>query len=208
MEIVESNIILEKKIVEALSRLANKALVNVQPKILNNVRASIREAIEASPEYDSILNGELRQHFGLIAPGNVLDNIIEALVNDVEVTQKLGTGSNVVGGLTYTVAKPGFASALNASGASYISKGNQVNWLQWLLEKGTEPAVREYHIFISEKFEERSRAGYALMIEGGEWNVPAQYSGTPTDNWFTRALSGLDKYILKITEREMKNAGL
>ena len=116
------------------------------------------------------------------------------------------SGTGFSGGYNFTVAKPNFSSALNASGASYNSNDNEVTWLKWLLEDGAEPVVENYHIFISDKIQKGSRAGYALMKMGGEWNVPEDFSGTKENNWFTRALANFNVEIEDITRKALQNA--
>lgn len=67
------------------------------------------------------------------------------------------------------------------------AKGEQIPWLEWLLTRGNEIIIADYHIKFG--FAMASRSGGAIMAPTLEWSVPSQFAGTRDDNWITRALT-------------------
>ncbi len=59
-------------------------------------------------------------------------------------------------------------------------------WLKWLTTLGDAVIVRDYEVRAG--FPDKSRTGDKIMVKGSGWRVPPAHSGTPENNFLTRAI--------------------
>ena len=62
-------------------------------------------------------------------------------------------------------------------------------WLHWLLMRGGSPIIIGFRY----KADGGGRTGGGIMIPGGVFRIPLEYSGTVDDNFITRALAGKEQ---------------
>jgi hypothetical protein len=99
-------------------------------------------------------------------------------------------------------------------GGSYTSSGKlgggDVTWLSWLLEKGTQVVIGDFWVFPDP--EGITRAGSVMQKVSQKhpegFRVDSSFSGTPQDNFVTRALQpllpGIRDIVFKKIEEELK----
>jgi hypothetical protein len=81
--------------------------------------------------------------------------------------------------------------------------GSKIPWLQWLLIEGDKFIITGYTYIVEPTVVEKSRTDKGIMHKSTRsWRVPPAHSGTPDDNFLTRALDSLDASIDKIISQE------
>lgn len=211
MELTVNLVQTEQELVELImsqyKEYINNALRGAAMPVRRRITDAIRAAILTSPEINSLLNGELKQSFGLTSPQQVVDNIISALLNSMTFTQEnvQSIGSRIIsGGYTVEISRSDFRDVLGIPDATILSKNNiTIPWLNWLLFAGDSPVIIGY-VIKTDMTSPNSRAG-AIMVRkpGGSWGVPSEFAGTVTDNFITRALLPLQDEIGDILQEEI-----
>lgn len=153
----------------------------------------IREHIESSPEYISILNGQLKYSFGIANPQEKLTGLLDIWMNsiDVQYTRPTINGrGQVKASITVSMMKVDFSDVLYSEYASVYDqeRGYVLPWLEWLVLEGNRVIVKDSKIVFGPN--PRSRTGGAVMQKDtkSKWKVPSTYSGTIGNNWITRAI--------------------
>jgi hypothetical protein len=83
-----------------------------------------------------------------------------------------------------------------------------VPWLSWLVDTPS-PAVPDYFYTKNSRVKNYSRTGQGIMVPNSnrQWDVPAQYDGTPNDNFITRAVNGgvglIELKLLQMLEKSI-----
>lgn len=202
MRIVESNAKLRATMNKLLAKEGDKALRNASPRIKRRVKNVVLGAIAVSPEISEISSGSLRLDFGLTS--DPTDEIITAIVNAVyvEVRRIRATAGKFSGGITILVQPAGYQNLLTLPGAQQeIEDGSSLPWLNWLLTRGNDIIVADYGVVLGAGL---GRTGGAKMSKNkGPFMVDPQYSGTPEDNFITRALAPHEKTISRIIREEL-----
>ncbi len=200
-KILDSVSSIEKKVNLALSEEINKEVRKNLSKIKPELQSFIANSIINQPEMTSLVGGYLRGAFGLISPDAALSNIVSSVNNSVYVNFKK-YDEKLRGGITINVQPSDFSNLLNLpEGHVFYSKGD-LHWLRWLLEYGDTIIVVNYD-YNPETGLGRSSLGN--MIEGTGFRVPPEFSGTLTNNFITRALTGPqeEKQIYNILKRAL-----
>lgn len=197
---------LEQSIVKALNSKVNEIFKAAVPGIVADTKLYVEAAIKRSSEYNSMINGQLRAELGFIN-GGLINSVISHIVDtvDVEFDGFKITLNKATGRMYIKIIAPSIEELISLPSASYLSKGNLVDWLHWLLNMGDRIIIRDYKINydLTQEEVDRSRSGEALMVVGKGWKVPAQYSGTPRDNFITRALSAAEINIPEIVKKRV-----
>lgn len=199
IKILDSISSIEKKVNLALSEEINKEVRKNLLKIKPEVQSFVANSIINQPEMTSLVGGYLRGAFGLISPDAALSNIVSSVKNSVYVDFKK-YDDKLRGGITINVQPSDFSNLLNLpEGHVFYSKGD-LHWLRWLLEYGDTIIVVNYE-YNPETGLGRSSLGN--MIEGTGFRVPPEFSGTLTNNFITRSLTGPEeeKQIYNILKR-------
>lgn len=209
MKVIESNSAIRTAMLNALLGDVNKTINNSIPAIEAGIRNIIEKAIKAEPEYDSLTGGILRYEFG-IADTTSVDRVIQAILGTLQVTKNAIsiTGMGFRGGFKLTMLGQADLQAIINSGNAVVTdlrRFYNLPWLKWLLLEGTRPLIKNYEVQLGPNPE--SRTGYAVMVEsdGVNWAVPAQFAGTTSSNWITRALSRCEKDITKLIQQTVEN---
>ena len=190
---------------KALAGELQKFFLRLKPQIQDAVCQMVADAITNSPEWkslqevgsgDSSSSITLREHFGLANPGPVLQGIVQAVQDGIEV-DVVPPAAGHLGGFRVRILPKDYARELAVPGAEYESdskKGTYViPWLRWLLIGGAGLLIVHAEINATRKSRAASRTGRAIMVTRTKtpskgWRVPAEFAGTAENNWLTRAL--------------------
>jgi hypothetical protein len=170
------------------------------------VGLAIAESAVVSPEYDSLVNGRLKHELGVINAAPILDAAIAAVVSGIRITpiSIRRNGSSLAGGIRIEILRSDLTEISGVKGGEFVSEGGfDIPWLMWLTTGGDELLVMDYHFETG--FEARSRTGDGIMVGGGTWKVPDDFSGTPSDNWLSRsiiaAIPAIQQAIVEVLSR-------
>jgi hypothetical protein len=209
LKLLESNSSIRKMILEALQEDVSQTINRAIPLISKQIQDLVRSAIRSSNEYQSLLSGKLRFEFG-IPDTSVVDQVIDAWVNNINVDiKKISiTNTGLSGGFSVGMIASDFQDVLSLAGSQVTDteKGYSLPWLQWLLLDGNKVLVKDYKVVLGPN--PYSRTGYALMRENSSsgWRVPAEFAGTVSNNWVTRAIDSLSDDINNIFIQEIEKA--
>jgi hypothetical protein len=209
IKLVQSNSAIRTAMLNALMSDVNQTINKSLPIIEAGIKSIVEQAIKSEPEYNSLIGGILRYEFG-IADVTIVDKVIQALMATL-VVNKQGisiTGAGLRDGFKITMIGQGDLNNIINSGDGVVTdlrRFYNLPWLKWLLLEGTRPIVKNYEVQLGPNPE--SRTGYAVMVEseGVNWAVPAQFAGTISSNWITRALSRCEKNITKLIQQTIEN---
>lgn len=158
--------------------------------VLPSLQGYIRSKLLLSETYYSLTEGTLKGEFGL---GEEANSEVSQIVNIIAESLKIRFNRfkfvfpRLTGGLVIYIDLNIYRDLLNSS-FSYVSEksGSEIKWLEWLLIKGDEIIIQNYHVLFGEF--DQSRSGMAIMFKNGVYQVSPNYSGTFNDNWITREL--------------------
>lgn len=200
--IIESNDEIIKKMLKVVALNLNLTMYSCQKNIEIAVKGLLSDSIKGQPEYANIIYNDLRYEFGLLNAFARLDAILNVLVQSVtvEIKNLKVRGNGFTGGLTINAVRSGYSDILTLPESSFLTeKGVQLDWLEWLLLEGDSIIIADYHFRRVDT--PRSRTGGGLMVKGGTWSVPSQYSGTIRNNFITRAIQDIQEPISKVVKK-------
>lgn len=196
---------MERAILDVFARKVNSAFQRSVKGIRSRLAEEIDRVIKATPEYSSLLSGQLWHELGVENPEGATQLIIQTIQESiyVRVTPVVRSGTLIRGGMSLGVLRSNYSDVLGLPISSFESEhGYQIDWLRWLLLEGDSIINAEYHFETG--YSERSRTGDGIMLRTGVWRVPAEFSGVSGDNWLTRALNGIEPVIKTIVITEIK----
>lgn len=187
---------------------ADKILTKAKPAIQNRISNLLRTAIEGSPTVQSLRGGELQVDFGLTdgAAAAATQDIVNAVVSAVNVFFQKSRRGKTLGNLVIQIDPAIVSTTVQTSTTNgiYNSNGNQITWLDWLMNKGTQVVIDGFEL-VSTDYDERSRSGGGFMLPiGGVFRVAPEFAGTAGDNFITRAIIANGPNIRKIIQEEFK----
>jgi hypothetical protein len=189
---------IEREIKRCMEEQISKSLVKVSRIIGPTIRQLVAGSIRQSPEYSSIINGQLRLELGVPDGLSALESIINELVSSIviEFDKKR---------LYVELLSPDYTRVTDLPAAKILIEKGYIPWLKWLLLFGDDIIIKNYEVHIDNT--PGSRTGLAVMVakQAGFWRVPPQYSGTIDNNFITRSVDALDKQISDLIEKEVYN---
>jgi len=199
---------------DAIRKELIKALFGKINTITNNLRPSISSVVSvqlmSSQTVTELLGGQLRDDFGL-KPAEVtsaIGGIIDALAENFQI--KVLAGSNqYVARLSAEILPADFSLSSLSAGGSYQSTGGNVDWLEWLLTRGTEIIIGDYSLFEHARGRTRS-GGRTVMVplknlsSSEPFRVDPSHAGTEASNFVTRALEPAFPQIVEMVAKEIK----
>ena len=204
--IVETNAQIESKILRALKPELNKYLEKAFNKAKSKIVNAVVKAIKSTPEYQSLLSGDLKYEFGLPDSDSRIENILNFWKNITADFKKVSINSNKLsGGFTISMIDSDYSDVINSAAAVFTTeKGTDLNWLELLLLFGNKTIIRDYVVEFGDN--PRSRTGRAVMkgVKSGKWGVPPEFAGTKNNNWITRAIESADSEINSILKEATK----
>lgn len=207
VNLLESNKQIAQNILKALLPDTAKYLKDIIKYLQNNLPIVVKEAIINTPEYNSLLGGELQYELGIPDPGSKLTGLLDIWSTNIKINYSAPTISNskIKGSFSANMIKVDFSDVLYSDYAIVYDnfRGYSLPWLEWLLLEGNKSIIKNYSVvFGPSKY---SRTGYAIMKESSSsWKVPSQYAGTISDNWITRALDNAESQINNTIEQAME----
>lgn len=178
------------------------AAVAAKPRMVTRIGEIIEQAVMASPEAASLQGGDLQGELGVQNPIRAIRAIIEALKRSIIVTPApfVSDGAGLRGGPTISVMPSSMKDLLSLPEASFLSNGYVVAWLDWLLTKGDQVVIADWHFWPGDFAE--SRTGLGIMEPTKSWRVPSEFSGTSTGNWLIRAIRTIRQEFKQIVHEE------
>jgi len=164
----------------------------------------IKTAIENTPEYSSILSGKLKYEFGIPDSSIKLNNLIDIWIENIRYPYMKPTimRNKIKSTFEVNAIRVDFAEVLYSNDALVIDniRGYNLPWLEWLLLEGNKTIISKQEVVIGPN--NFSRTGNAIMRDSNKsWKVPAEFSGTVTNNWITRAIDGVEGNIQSLLDR-------
>ncbi len=205
IRIIESDKKIEKMIVQAVKKELQKSMKRAVLPIKRRLQTLVTASIKSTPEYSSLSNGQLQAEFGLTDGMQRIDRIIDVWVANIEVEARdiRTVGGNFTGGIMIKMFQSDYSDVLASNAAVFVTeKGTDLNWLEWLLKFGDKTIIKEYDVELG--IHPGSRTGGAIMVKGSRWKVPSQFSGTPRNNFLTRAMDGKETEIQDMIEQQIR----
>lgn len=192
-----------KAVKEEINRILSKASTNIKL----NIRKAVQSAIMNSKVYKSLVNhGQLQGELGVVNPGTAMTDILNVWIKSIKINLKPArtSGNNSIkASIDIDMINNNYQDVLSLQSAKYTTdKGEEIPWLEWLLTAGDKIIIRNYDIVFNAKY---SRTGLNIMLKSvtANWRVPPEFSGTPNNNFVTRALESIEDVIASIIEDEI-----
>jgi hypothetical protein len=203
--------------IKRIKQEIGKALLEqwAEPGKFNKMKKFLHEFFVAkfleSPEYISLTTGTLRAEFGLD------DKMVKNLKQLVQDFTKVRVNADGPYSSPLLSIYIGFESMDELQDLcdkySYFSNDQYlINWLDWLLFKGTETVVIDYKVKYIDK-KDAGRSGLAIMVgkkgSGYSYHVGdlnSHFAGTASSNWFNRTLQEHSKEFLEIIKETFPKA--
>ena len=204
INIVETDKQISDQILSALIPQIDKYLKNSLQSVRKELPGIIKNILINSPEYVSLIGGQLQYEFGIPDPANKLSEIFDIWTNNISINYKAPTASagKIRASFSVSMIRSDFADVLSSDASLVIDnlRGYSLPWLEWLLLEGNKTIVSKQEVVIGpNKF---SRTGFAIMRQSNKsWKVPAQYAGTIRNNWITRAIDDNESIIEDLLNR-------
>ena len=189
LTIIDSIQEIEKKVNKAFAEELNKALLKNKNEILTKCKEIVTKSILLQPEIQSLGSAtvdSLAGQFGLTTAqaAAVPGAISSAVESSVQLVLKPYNAS-LAGGLEVNFQPSDFANLLNLPIGHVIYDKGDLHWMSWILTQGDRVIVIGYSYDPTTGL---GRSGLGTMSKGGFFRVPPQFSGTPKNNFVTRAL--------------------
>lgn len=199
IKLLDSTSDIEKKVNTALAEEINNAVRKKVTTLKPVIQSFVSSSIVNQPEMLSLVGGYLRGAFGLVTPESAVAAIRESVLGSISVDFK-PYDTKFRGGITINVQPSDFANLLNLPEGHLLYEKGDLHWLKWLLEFGDTIIVANYEYNPQSGI---GRSSLGNMEEGLGFRVPPEFSGTLTNNFITRALTGPEeeKFIFNLLKR-------
>ena len=192
IKILESDRQIAALINKGLASAFDKTIKQNVPALRTKMRSIIAGALYNSDEIRSLSGGTLMADFGLTSdPSN---NIVSSVVASMTITTKRTTSSSsaIRGGFTLTLQPSDYTNLLSLPSAQQLIDGGSIPWLEWLLTLGDSIIIANFGV----EYSPFGRTGKALMTESAKpFKVNSSFSGTPNNNFITRAIQTVSPQI-------------
>lgn len=207
VSLLETNSQIFDAIMSGIRDVLDNAIKKSIPKISNEIKTMMSDALMSEPEYSSLISGKLRADFG-IKDVSVVNQVVDRLSNTLSITSKPITikSNGLTGGLILqTIPSTDFGGIIYQDIAqTKDDKGYSLPWLEWLLLQSNKTIVKNYEVqYGSSPY---SRSGMALMVKSNsDWRVPPEFAGSQNDNWTTRAIEKLESPIYALIKNTIES---
>jgi hypothetical protein len=198
LKLLESNGAIQKMIKREMAKRLNKSFVGeFAGKLQQQISTAATEWLMESPELIAVAYGPLKGDFGIPKGKSTTEAnaIIDAVLRTIHV-EIIPFDNRLRGGLVIRIQPADFQNIFARIHPVVTEKGEPVDWIRWLLERGDDIVVAKYHVVPDSSG--RSRSGDALMSQGGMFRVRPEYSGTLDDNAITRVFKGKGPELAKM----------
>lgn len=186
--------VIQNNVNKAIASFINDKISKNQTKVLLEAKQLAKSWILSQPEMLSLNSRSpesLVAQFGI--PPNSISSIILAInssILDSINIKYVKYNNNLIGGFEINFQPKNFNNLLSLPEGHIIYKGGDLHWLDWLLKRGDNIIVVNYQY---NPITGIGRSGLGVMIPGGSFRVPPQFSGTEDNNFITRALIGSEQ---------------
>ena len=193
------------KVFSLLAKKIDPLMLKAVGPIENRVQNVMSQQLASDPIIDELRDGKLALDFGLSQDmaNAAISEMLEAMHNSVSVNVLRGGKIFSAGfsGLRITIDPVG--PIKNIPTGSYDSNGHNIEWMNWLLTRGSQVVVSGFEsVFAVDA--SKSRSGLGFMLEtGGSFRVDPRFSGTTDNNFLTRIVIGSRLTIEKIIREEI-----
>lgn len=205
IKLLEDSKTIQKSILKALLPQTINFMNKIVDEIKRELPIIVRDGIINSPEYTSILGGNLKYQFGLEDSVSKLNGLINIWTNNIDIKYIRPSISNgqIKSKISANMIRADYSDVLGTDYAKMndTQRGYSLPWLQWLLLDGNQILISESIIVLGPN--PNSRTGFAIMrpSQTGSWRVPSEFSGTSQDNWLTRTITDLSPQINNLLTR-------
>ena len=201
VKLVESTADINRAILNNIKDYLEPKIHQAGSKIAEALPKLVEDALRQEPEYQSLLNGQLKAELGI---GNSYDveAVVKAISSSLEFkTQPITISSQtgLKGGFTINMIRAKDAGGvIGLDIAKVTTPAYSLPWLEWLLFKGNEILIKNYTVEFGSN--PNSRSGLAIMIpsSSNNWRVPPEFVGSESNNWITRAISRIENSIYSL----------
>ena len=192
---------ISRLIIKEIAKKLTIVIKRVSQPILNKAQQLYIEQVKKSPEFRSIISGQLKYELGIPDGDNRLNRILEASSRTIKIKTSpvVASLSGVTAKMTIYGVPTDYADILSLTEASVHTPKTTLSWLKWLLTLGDKIIVRDYFFKLEKTHKSRTGIGVMKAAPGSGWRVPPQFSGTPNNNFITRSidnvLSELETYV-------------
>jgi hypothetical protein len=196
----------EKNINVAISKSINDKLNKNITRIRDKAKNLVKSWVFIQPEIQSLLlggPGSLVGYFGITTTSQqIVDSIINSVAESIEV-KLTKYATDLSGGLEIRFQPSSFINLLSIPEGHTIYGNGDLHWLEWLLNRGDTIIVANYQY---NPVTGLGRSGLGVMVSGGSFRVPPQFSGTSDNNFITRALIGKsqEKQIAELLQKVLE----
>lgn len=198
LKLLDTSKEIQQKILNAMLPEITATMNSGITKIKSQLPDIIRQAIINSPEYNSLLNGQLRYEFGIDNSSSKLASLLEVWSTNIQYsyTKPHIVGVKIKSAFSANTIRADFSDVLYTDYAvvTDMLRGYSLPWLEWLLLEGNKTIINNYEVVFGPN--SSSRTGYAVMHQSRRsWQVPSEFAGTMSDNWITRAIDNIGDEI-------------
>jgi hypothetical protein len=208
LSVLETNSSIRKMILDCLSIELDRTMQKSAQQLPSKIKPLLLDALKQEPEYSSLKSGKLRFEFGIPDSGDI-DDVVEKIASTLNVSAspvKI-SGAGLSGGFTLTAIKTDDINSIINDPSAIVqdtTRGYSLPWLEWLLFKGNQTIIKGYSVKFGPN--NNSRTGNAIMVSSNSsWRVPAEFAGTISNNWTTRAVERLESTIYKIIQSTVES---
>lgn len=206
IKILESENEIRLMIMKALLPSCDEFMTDVISGIKAELPNIISNAVLSRPEYMSLINGTLRLELGIPDASVKVANMINVWISNIVYTYTKPSivGNKIKTSFSAQLIKSDFSDILGLPEATVAdtARGYNLPWFQWLVLDGLKTIVPNHNVVFGPN--RRSRTGGAIMrVSSNGWRVPAEFKGTITDNWITRAIDDAESEIKNLLTREL-----
>lgn len=204
LKIIENNNEIKKEILGTLLPDVTKYINDIINYIKKNLPDVVNKAITNAPEYASLVGGQLKYELGLIDADSKIEGLLDIWINNIEYNYEPPKiiGDNIKSNFSANMIRIDFSDVLYSQYAEMQDtiRGYSLPWLQWLLLEGNKILVPNHSVIIGPN--SRSRTGNAIMANSrSNWKIPAQFAGSASDNWITRAIDSAQNEIQSLLDK-------
>lgn len=189
------------KLKDTFNQIKNKILNSVQKIFVKKVKYSIpdietlvktrfRDFFIKSKYYTYLTSHRISAELGFPAfdADNMIEEVLGLIIEEFDVIyeeKKHAVNIKII------LKEGAYNRILSAYPRIETEKGDQLEWLHWLLENGSKKFIVGYRF--KPMFSGRSLGG--IMVPKGSWGVPSEISGTYSDNFITRLMEEFDEVL-------------
>lgn len=203
VRLIDTNKQITGYVLQALLPEVDKYLNKAFKTVRNLLPGVIQSIITNTPEYNSLIGGQLQWELGIPDPSSALSNLLNIWSSNIETEyNRRISNSKIIASFSVSAIRSDFSDVLSSEHSLVIDnlRGYQLPWLEWLLLEGNKIIIPKQQVEFGAN--RRSRTGYAIMRPANKsWRVPSEFSGTISDNWITRAIENNESQISELLNK-------